>query len=283
MFIATDIKICAPSWFCLQDLQDWISHQRCTNPGCQDALITKFGKGSPKICGFTSRNLLHVTLLAPRILRWLLDLVKFVHPSFTPIWNTTKDYKTWYSVIFTILDGRRMQRTRGRLCLPFYSVVGEMNIRHILLNIFRKSNEFFTLWTGINNASRSVLGWRVLLVTYLRLWQAGLVTDAVHASIQRGVLFLRSCCLNIARHEVVPRCAEWAPLLPSRRWSGLLHFPPISVVPGERSRHSILEWNTRSVLWVNCSHLRKYCTIQAVTGGTDQTSKECSLGQTIPI
>lgn len=66
-------------------VKDWISHQRCTNRGCQDALATKFGKGEPKICGSTSRNLLHVNLLSPRILRWLLELGKFAHPSFTPI------------------------------------------------------------------------------------------------------------------------------------------------------------------------------------------------------
>jgi hypothetical protein len=68
-----------------RNVKDWISHQRCANPGCQDALTTEFGKGAPKICGSTSRNLLHVTLLSPRILRWFLDLGKFVHPSFTPI------------------------------------------------------------------------------------------------------------------------------------------------------------------------------------------------------
>jgi hypothetical protein len=68
-----------------RNVKDWISHQRCTNPGRQYALATKFGMGAPKICGSASRNLLHVTLLALRILRWLLDLGEFVHPSFAPI------------------------------------------------------------------------------------------------------------------------------------------------------------------------------------------------------
>jgi hypothetical protein len=75
-----------------RNVKDWISHQRCTNLGCQDALASNFGKGAPKICGSMSRNLLHVTLLAPRILRWLPDLGKFAHPSFTSIWNAMKVY-----------------------------------------------------------------------------------------------------------------------------------------------------------------------------------------------
>jgi len=67
-----------------RNVKDWIS-QRCADPGCQDVLAIELGKRAPKIRGSTSRNLLHVTLLSPRILRWLLDLEKFVHPSFTPI------------------------------------------------------------------------------------------------------------------------------------------------------------------------------------------------------
>lgn len=38
--------------------------QGCTNPENQDAQATKFCTVAPDICG---------TLLAPRILRWLLD------------------------------------------------------------------------------------------------------------------------------------------------------------------------------------------------------------------
>ena len=32
-----------------------------------------------------------------------------------------------------------------------------------------------------------------------------------------------------------------------------------------------------------CLNSDAYCNIQGVTGGTDQTSGECSLGHTIPI
>jgi hypothetical protein len=61
-----------------------------------------------------------------------------------------------------------------------------------------------------------------------------------------------------------PPCG-WAPFLLLGRWNGLLHFPPILVVPGERSRPNILEWSTISTLWVvNCNHLRIYCTIKLV-------------------
>jgi hypothetical protein len=38
----------------------------------------------------------------------------------------------------------------------------------------------------------------------------------------------------------------------------------------------VVYWNN-SILYTNCYN------IQGVTGGTDQTSGECSLGQTIPI
>jgi hypothetical protein len=53
-----------------------------------------------------------------------------------------KDYSAGYSVIFMILGGRRVQMFQGRLCITFYSVVGKMTIRHILLFIFRKASEF---------------------------------------------------------------------------------------------------------------------------------------------
>ena len=47
--------------------------QRCTNPGHQVGQVTKFWMVVPNICGSSVWNLLHVTLLAPRILKWLLE------------------------------------------------------------------------------------------------------------------------------------------------------------------------------------------------------------------
>jgi hypothetical protein len=41
--------------------------------GHQVAEATKFCTVAPNICGSSARNLLHVTLLTPRILRWLLE------------------------------------------------------------------------------------------------------------------------------------------------------------------------------------------------------------------
>jgi hypothetical protein len=53
------------------------SHNKgCTNPGRQVAMATKFWMVRPNICGFSVRNLLHVTLLAPVIFIWLLEFWK---------------------------------------------------------------------------------------------------------------------------------------------------------------------------------------------------------------
>jgi len=100
-------------------------------------------RGRLKFVGLRRRTCCMTFLLAPRILRRLLDLGKFVHPSFTPVWNTTKNYSARYTVIFMILDGRREQRFQGRLCITFYSVFDKMSIRRTLLYIFRESSEFW--------------------------------------------------------------------------------------------------------------------------------------------
>jgi len=47
--------------------------QGYTNPGGQVAMATEFCTVGSNICGCPVRNLLHVTLLVPRILRWFLD------------------------------------------------------------------------------------------------------------------------------------------------------------------------------------------------------------------
>ena len=50
--------------------------QVSSNPGRKVAVASKFCTVAPVICGSSIRNLLHVTLVAPRILRWLLDFWK---------------------------------------------------------------------------------------------------------------------------------------------------------------------------------------------------------------
>jgi len=47
--------------------------QRYTNPGHQIARATEFCSVAPNVLGPLEWNLLHVTLLALRVLRWLLD------------------------------------------------------------------------------------------------------------------------------------------------------------------------------------------------------------------
>jgi hypothetical protein len=53
--------------------------QGCTNPGRLVAKITKFCTVAPNIFGSSVRK--HVTFLAPRILKWLLDFRKICIPS----------------------------------------------------------------------------------------------------------------------------------------------------------------------------------------------------------
>lgn len=64
--------------------------QRCRNPRRQVYRATKFCIVAPNICGPTPMNLLHIILLAPRILRWLLGFFFFlfgkcVQPAFVKI------------------------------------------------------------------------------------------------------------------------------------------------------------------------------------------------------
>lgn len=48
----------------------------CSNPGRQVAMASKFCLVAPDICGSSVWNLLCVTLVAHRILRWLIDFWK---------------------------------------------------------------------------------------------------------------------------------------------------------------------------------------------------------------
>jgi hypothetical protein len=50
--------------------------QRCTSPGRQVSVANNFCTVAPNICGPSVWNVLHVTLLTPRILRWLLGFWK---------------------------------------------------------------------------------------------------------------------------------------------------------------------------------------------------------------
>jgi hypothetical protein len=55
--------------------------QVCINSGHQVAVTTKYFKVAPSICVSSVWNLLHVTLLAARILRWLIDFGIFCTPA----------------------------------------------------------------------------------------------------------------------------------------------------------------------------------------------------------
>ena len=52
----------------------------CTNIGRQFAMATKFCTVGPNICRSSVLNFLYVTVLAPRILRWVLDFWKYCVP-----------------------------------------------------------------------------------------------------------------------------------------------------------------------------------------------------------
>jgi hypothetical protein len=63
-------------WDQLQGSDLWEQYlwQGCKNPGCQVTQATGFC--TVALCGSSLRTLLHVMLLVPRILRWLLDFRK---------------------------------------------------------------------------------------------------------------------------------------------------------------------------------------------------------------
>jgi len=52
----------------------------CTNPRCHVTWVTKFCIVAPNTCGSLGWNLLPITLLAPRMLRLLLDVWKVCAP-----------------------------------------------------------------------------------------------------------------------------------------------------------------------------------------------------------
>jgi hypothetical protein len=64
---------------CLIVLRNGLT-QGCTRVGCQVTWVTEFLTVVPNIGGLSVWNLLHVTVLAPRILRWLLDFWQICAP-----------------------------------------------------------------------------------------------------------------------------------------------------------------------------------------------------------
>ena len=57
-------------------------------------MATKCLSGTPYISGASVWNLFHVTTLAPRVLRWLLDLWNFVYLCSSSKIFLTVDYKS---------------------------------------------------------------------------------------------------------------------------------------------------------------------------------------------
>jgi hypothetical protein len=68
-------------------------YKLCTNPRCQVAMATTFCMSN--VCESLIWNLHHVTLLAPRILRWLLHFLKICAP--LPIVIKTFFFLLWLS------------------------------------------------------------------------------------------------------------------------------------------------------------------------------------------
>jgi len=52
----------------------------CINPRHQVSWVTKFCEGATNVCGSSPWNMLNVSLLAPKILKWLLDFWKLCAP-----------------------------------------------------------------------------------------------------------------------------------------------------------------------------------------------------------
>ena len=52
----------------------------CYTAGVHTYRVTKVSVVEPNVCGPSFWQFLHVTLLAPTILRWLLDVWKYVDP-----------------------------------------------------------------------------------------------------------------------------------------------------------------------------------------------------------
>ena len=80
-------------------------HQGCTNSWCQITRAIKFCAAVCNICASSVQNLVYVTLLAPGILKWLLDFWKklWTPNHHLPRWITTVKYKGQFTAI-TLCD-----------------------------------------------------------------------------------------------------------------------------------------------------------------------------------
>jgi hypothetical protein len=55
-------------------------NQGCRNPGCQVTVMIRFCMSVPNMFRSSERDLLYITLLVPRIWRWLPDFWKIYAP-----------------------------------------------------------------------------------------------------------------------------------------------------------------------------------------------------------
>lgn len=96
--IQTDVNI--TSWSQTQKIYDSLE-QGCTKPDSQVVMATKFCMVMPNTCGCSAWNLLHISLLVPTNLRWLLDFWKICAPlhSEVSILSFTHKIKKWSPTI----------------------------------------------------------------------------------------------------------------------------------------------------------------------------------------
>jgi hypothetical protein len=69
--------------------------------GCNFTAATKFCTVVPNICGFLARSFFHVTLLEPRILRWLPDFFGKVWNPALILLNESKTYEATHKAVFS--------------------------------------------------------------------------------------------------------------------------------------------------------------------------------------
>ena len=97
-------------WFQLHEMShsQIIFLQGCTIVGCQVTVVTKFCMVVPDVCGSSVWNLLHVILLAPGNLRWLLDFWKIFALLYTYIhtYIHTCTYACRYTTHMTACHGQ---------------------------------------------------------------------------------------------------------------------------------------------------------------------------------
>lgn len=79
--------------------------RRCTKSGCQFAMAVKFCTVASDICGESMWNLLQVTLLASRILRWLPDVWRILRIPclrFDIFFRNVQNMWRWDSIASTV-------------------------------------------------------------------------------------------------------------------------------------------------------------------------------------